>query len=104
MIKADFASFRLGDTRVCLFADGDPVVRKKLMTQEIKSLTHQGREGSDTGHNGGVVLFARRENLHPGWQRQVDADFNDTTMRECSLWLFSLTYEQSSGIIFDGTV
>lgn len=66
-VKGRFVFFRLGDIRVCLFVDGDLVVRKKLMTQEIKSLIYQGREGFDIGYNGGVVFFVRRENFYLGW-------------------------------------
>lgn len=54
MVKVDFISFRMGDTRACLFAVGESRLRKKLMMQEIKRLIHQGREWSDPGHNGGL--------------------------------------------------
>lgn len=56
VVKADFLSLRMGDTRALLFADGDPGVKKKLMMQEIKRLIHQGREGSGPGPNGRMVL------------------------------------------------
>lgn len=54
MVKVDFISFRMGDTRACLFAVGESRLRKKLMMQEIKRLIHQGREWSDPGHSGGL--------------------------------------------------
>ena len=63
-----FSFFRIGDARVCLFADGDSGVRKKLMMQEMKRLLHRGREGSDPGHNGGAVLSLEERSSIQGWK------------------------------------
>lgn len=50
VVQAAFVLFRMGDIGACLFADGNPVMGKKLVTQEVKKLLHQGREGSGSGH------------------------------------------------------